>query len=95
MEDELPRAGFAIDRRWDRTSSIIALIDRIEARAAVLKLAARDLGLDLETIVPILGASGLSGLAVEPGAIRRSATAVRAAVTRGALRYVAVVATAT
>jgi len=95
LEDQLPKAGFAIDRRWDRTSSIITLIDRIEARARVLNLAAHDLGLDLATIAPILGGPGLDALGLEPGAIRRSAAAVRAAVTRGDLRYVAVVATAT
>ena len=47
-------AGLHITQRWDRSESIIELVDRIEARLSVVDLAARDLGLDLSTL---LGAS--------------------------------------
>ena len=90
----LPAAGFAINQRWDRSGSISALVDRIEARARLLTLAARDLGLDIATIAPMAIAPGVASVAVEPAAIRRLGGIVRAAVKRGDLRYVAVMATA-
>ena len=94
LQEQLPRAGFSIDRRWDRTGAILELIDRVEARATLLRLAARDLGLDLQAILPLVAPPGLGEPAIDPGAIRRAAETVRAAVRRGELRYVAVVATA-
>ena len=63
LQEQLPRAGFSIDRHWDRTGAILELIDRVEARATLLRLAARDLGLDLQAILPLVAPPGLG----EPG----------------------------
>lgn len=90
LERLLPNAGFRIVETWDRSSSIVDLVDRIEARFDVVRLAARDLGLDL---------AGLIGPALEgtddlPSAdlMRDVIDAVRLSVRDGSLKYTAVVA---
>lgn len=86
----LRETGFVLERRWDCTESILALIDRIEARIGLAAVAARDIGLDLATLTG--GAEPLGpGLATPQGA-RRLADEVRAAVGRGDLRYFAALA---
>jgi SAM-dependent methyltransferase len=91
MERRLPEAGFTLRSRWDRSASILGLIDRIEARLAVARSAARDLGLDL---------AGLLGptLTDQPLPTREATddlvAAVRTAVEAGTLRYTAAVAVA-
>ncbi len=87
----LGAAGFRLERRWDRSTAILTLLDRIEGRLAIGRSAARTLGLDLSTLarVPWSDEGGedlsrLHGLADD----------VRAAVARGSLRYFACVAVA-
>jgi hypothetical protein len=92
LEPRLAAVGFAIERRWDRTESILTLVDRIEVRIGLATIAARDMGLDLA----VLASSGWSDAsdALQPGGARRLAEEVRDAVRRGDLRYFSVVARA-
>ncbi len=90
LERRLPDAGFRIVETWDRSSSIVDLVDRIEARFGVVRLAARDLGLDLASLVgPALKETG-----DVPSAdlVRDVIDAVRASVRDGSLKYTAMVA---
>lgn len=91
-EARLAAAGFALERQWDRSESIIEMVDRIEARARVALAVARDSALDLT------GLAGLAGLgpvlAGGPDAARRLAEDVRDAVRRGELGYFAAIARA-
>ena len=92
IEARLPAAGLRITGRWDRSASILALIDRIEARLAVVRLAARDLGLDLTSLIgpAIAGSDEMP----TPELARDVVDAVRAAVRDRTLSYSAVVAIA-
>lgn len=92
LEQRLPAAGFVLERRWDRTSTILALVDRVEARLGLAVVAARDMGLDLAMLADAAGPGRLQpdGRAE----VRRLADEVRAAVQRGDLRYFAAVAKA-
>lgn len=90
IERSLPTAGFAVTERSDQSSSIIDLVDRIEARIVVVRAAARDLGLDL---------AALLGPTLEPADElptpelgRAIIEAVRTAVGDGRLRYTTVIA---
>jgi len=90
MDARLPEAGFRITGRWDRSASILDLIDRIESRLALVRLAARDLGLDLTGLIdPVLAGSDPMP---SPELIRDVIDSVRAAVRDGTLRYAAVIA---
>lgn len=90
IDDRLPEAGFRIIDRWDRSTSILTLIDRIEARLAVARLAVRDLGLDLRALI---GPSATYTDEIPtPELTRELIESVRAAVRDGTLRYTAVVA---
>lgn len=93
FEALLPAAGFAIEHRWDWTESILALVDRVEARISLATAAARDLGLDLGVLAGEKAGekAGDSGL-LQPERAHRLADDIREAVRRGDLRYVAVVA---
>ena len=51
MDESLSDAGFGIARDWDRSSAIIALLDRVVARAKLIGLAAQDLGLDVGSLI--------------------------------------------
>ncbi|MBF6605673.1 MAG: methyltransferase domain-containing protein [Chloroflexi bacterium] len=86
---QLGAAGLRIERRWDRTASICALVDRIEARIRLAAVAARDLGLDLGALAGSAGSAWIG-----PAQAQRLADEVRAAVRRGDLRYFAAVAQA-
>lgn len=88
LDERLGAAGFIVEQRRDRTASILALVDRVEARMTMAAVAARDMGLDLATLV---GAAGASGSLPSVAGIRAVADDVRAAVARGELRYVAAV----
>lgn len=90
LEAVLPETGFVLERRWDRTASIITLIDRVEARVGLAAVALRDLGLDLAALGGVAGPLGPQ--AAMPLAARRFADDVRTAVGRGDLRYFAVLA---
>ena len=90
LEAVLPETGFVLERRWDRTASIITLIDRVEARVGLAAVALRDLGLDLAALGTVAGPLGPQ--AAMPLAPRRLADDVRTAVGRGDLRYFAVLA---
>ena len=92
IEARLPDVGLRIIGRWDRSASILALIDRIEARLAVVRLAARDLGLDLTSLIgpAIAGSDEMP----TPELARDVVDAVRAAVRDRTLSYTAVVAIA-
>ena len=89
LEARLPAAGFVIERRWDRTESIFALIDQVEARIDLATIAMRDLGLNLAALV---GETAGGSDSLRPERAHRLADELRAAVRRGELRYVAVVA---
>jgi len=91
LEARLGPAGFSLLRRWDRTASILTLVDRIEARVKLAAAAARDLGLDLATLASL---PGLRAAPVDHAAARRLGDEVRRAVHRGDLRYFAAVARA-
>jgi len=93
LESSLPEAGFRIERRWDLTPSILALVDRAEARISLAAIAARDMGLDLAVLAGSAAATDGTGL----DAARAHAVAedVRAAVRRGQLRYFGLTASAT
>ena len=93
LEAVLRETGFVLERRWDRTESILALIDRIEARIGLAAVAVRDLGLDLATLAG--GTEPLGPGLATPQEARRLADEVRAAVGRGDLRYFAALAHAT
>lgn len=92
MDARLASVGFRISRRWDRSRAIVELADRIDARLAVVRVAARDLGLDLESLIgpSLADADPAFGVAAADEAIN----AVRDAVRDGTLRYTAVMATA-
>jgi SAM-dependent methyltransferase len=85
LETALPLAGFRLVRRWDLTSSILALVDRMEARLGFATIAARDLGLDLATLAD--GATGSGRLTLDTSQVDELSEAVRAAVRGGRLRY--------
>ena len=91
LEARLAEMGFSLLRRWDRTASILALVDRIEARVKLAAAAARDLGLDLATLASL---PGLRAAQIDPAAAQRLAEEVRLAVHRGGLQYFAAVARA-
>lgn len=90
MDTRLAEIGFRIVDRRDRSRAIAELADRIDARLGVVDLAARDLGLDLASLIgPSLADSDPSlGIA----AAREAIEAIREAVRDGTLRYAAVVA---
>jgi ubiquinone/menaquinone biosynthesis C-methylase UbiE len=97
LDSALAESGFSRQRRWDRATAILELVDRAEARIALAALAVRDLGIDLAALGAAAGldGGGIGGRALaEPASVRRLADQVRAAVRSGALGYVAVVATA-
>lgn len=85
LEMSLPEAGFRLERRWDLTASILALVDRTEARVGLAQIAARDMGLDLATLAG--GAGVTSGLALDAAQAHELAEDIRVAVRRGQLRY--------
>ena len=92
LERRLQAAAFSLERRWDRTEAILALVDRVEARVGMAAVAARDMGIDL-SILAGTDAGDLSD-ALRPGGLGRLADEVRAAVRRGDLRYFTAVARA-
>ncbi len=92
MEALLPDAGFRITERWDRSASILTLIGRVEARLAVVRLAARDLGLDLTSLIgPAI--HGSDGIPPEE-LVRDVIDTVHAAIADGTLGYTALIAVA-
>jgi arsenite methyltransferase len=90
IDDRLSEAGFRVVTREDRSASILALVDRIESRLAVARLAARDLGLDLSALTGP-SESGADDI-LTPELTRELTETVRTAVRDGTLRYTAVVA---
>ncbi|MEX1171656.1 MAG: class I SAM-dependent methyltransferase [Chloroflexota bacterium] len=92
MDTRLTGAGFRVTHRWDRSNAIAELADHIDARLALVNVAARDLGLDLAGLI------GPSLADPDPSfritAARDAIDAVRDAVRDGTLRYNVVVATA-
>ena len=92
MEVRFPEAGFRVINNRDRSGSIIALLDRIETRLEVARLAARDLGLDLTSLLgPAI--RGLNPVPT-PEIVRDVIEAVRATVLNRSLRYAQVIAIA-
>ncbi|MEO7118890.1 MAG: class I SAM-dependent methyltransferase, partial [Candidatus Limnocylindrales bacterium] len=91
MEARLADAGFRITSRMDCSFSILALIERIEARVIMAQLVARDLGLDLAAMLgPASAAAAIADFA-QPHLILDE---VRSAVRDGSLRYLAITAIA-
>ena len=90
FEMRLSNAGFILEHRRDRSSTILDLIDRAEARIALAVMATRDLGLDFAALGGPAVARSLQGLG--PVDARRLAGDVRDAVGRGELGYFAAVA---
>ncbi len=91
MDELLSDAGFRIARIWHRSSAIIALIDRVVARAKVIGLAAKDLGVDLGNLIAPLDPTIDSSSAGQAD-LRAAADALCKEVQGGRLRYVAMVA---
>jgi arsenite methyltransferase len=89
LEARLPAAGFVIERRWDWTEYIVALIDQVAARIGLITAAMRDLGLKLAALV---GETVGDSDSLWREQAQRLADELRAAVRRGELRYVAVMA---
>jgi len=87
LDTRLPDAGFRIRRRRDLSTSIIALVDRAEARVGLAMVAARDMGLDP---AQLFGSAMTLSPGLEAARVRELADGVRAAVRRGDLRYVGV-----
>lgn len=85
LEARLPAAGFTIRRRRDLSASIIALVDRAEARIGLAMVAARDMGLDP---TQLFGSAMTMSPGLDGPRARTLAEDVRAAVRRGDLRYV-------
>ena len=93
LETSLPESGFCLERRWDLTPSILALVDRAEARIGLAAVAARDMGLDLAVLAGSAAATAGDGL--DAAQAHEVAESVRTAVRGGRLRYFAVIAHAT
>lgn len=91
MENRLGAAGFSVPSPTDRSTDLIALADRVEARAAVVGLVARDLGLSLADLAGTRAKGELAALA-DASTVRRITSAVRRAVDAGRLGYVSLVA---
>ena len=90
MDACLSDAGFRVTGRWDRSASIVALIERIDARLSIMRLAARDLGLDLGSLIgPAV--AGIDDLPT-PELADSVLAGVRAAVQDGSLGYTAITA---
>jgi ubiquinone/menaquinone biosynthesis C-methylase UbiE len=87
LESSLPDAGFTVRRQRDLSASILALVDRAEARLGFAVTAARDMGLDP---AQLLASAMASPPGLEGPRIGELAAGVRAAVRRGDLRYVGV-----
>lgn len=92
LEARLEAGGFALERRWDRSESVIELVDRIEARLRVALAVARDSALDLTGLAALAGPGPV--LAGGPESARRLAEDVRDAVRGGELGYFAAIARA-
>lgn len=90
LEASLPAAGFGIEHRLDLTLSILALVDRAEARVGLAAIAARDIGLGLAPLAGSAATPGGTGL--DAAQAHDIAESVRAAVREGRLRYVGVLA---
>jgi hypothetical protein len=87
LDTRLAATGFTI-RRWrDLSASVIALVDRAEARLGLAVIAARDMGLDP---TQLFGSAMTTRLSLDGARVRDLAEGVRAAVRRGDLRYVGV-----
>ena len=93
MDARLEVAGFRIADRWDASATILDLVDRIERRLGVIRLAARDLGLDLAALVGD-GTGATPTVVIEQEEARAVMAAVRSAVDAGSLRYIALIAQA-
>jgi hypothetical protein len=87
LEARLPAAGFRIRRHRDLSRSILALVDRAEARIGLAIVAARDMGLDP---TQLFRSAMTMSPGLDAGRVRELADGVRAAVRRGDLRYVGV-----
>lgn len=90
FEDLVSSSGFEIERTWDETESIIALLDRVEARVGLLTTLARDLA--VTDLLPGLkwGPASLADKTRVSSAIQNA----RRLVTEGRIGYRAVVARA-
>lgn len=92
LEARLGAAGFSIERRWDRSESVLELVDRIEERVRLAGAVAREFSLDLAGLAALAGLGSL--VTGGPEAAQGLADEVRAAVARRELGYFAVVARA-
>ena len=92
LEERLGAAGFVLERRWDRSASIIDLVDRVEARIRLAVAVANGSSLDLAGLAAAAGIGDLGAGGVD--GVRRLADQVRDAVRGGDLRYFAAVARA-
>lgn len=87
----LPAAGYRIERRWDRSTAITEMLDRIADRLHLASMVTRGTGVDVSGLAR---AAGLSAVADAPETAHEAADGIRHAVADGTLRYVAVVARA-
>jgi len=91
MEELLIDSGYRIAARWHRSSTIVSLIERVTERARVLGMAARDLGLDVGSLIAPLD-PGFDTSPTGQADLRAAADAVIEEVRGGRLRYLAMVA---
>ncbi len=89
FEALVAEAGFVLEQRWDRSASILELIDRAEARIGLAAIATRDLGINLAALGGLVASPGFDGLG--PADARRLANDIRDAVDRGDLGYFAAI----
>ena len=91
MEELLSDSGYRIAARWHRSSTIVSLIERVTEQARVLGMAARDLGLDVGSLIAPLD-PGSDNSPTGQANLRAAADAVIEEVQGGRLRYLAMVA---
>ncbi len=73
LEDETASAGFVIERTWDESTGLSALIDRVEVRGTLLRTTLRDTGGLSPSFRALLGRLGdVGSLPVLLDEVRRS-----------------------
>jgi hypothetical protein len=91
LEQAVASAGFVIERTWDESAEVSRLMDRIEARAGLLRTVARDSG-GAGILAPAL--AGALGQLAGPGSLADLFSETRRLVEEGEIGYRALVARA-
>ena len=88
MDRLLANLGFDQANRWDRSTDIIEMIDRAEARIGFVRVAAMGLGIDL---ADLLDAIGEPAWGADGKRLQTTVAGIRRAVAEGSLRYSALI----